>query len=73
MELAQLGAIKILLLEVLASASSTSAAATNAQIAAKAATAAMEAVVTLRATMDSALEAHHWRCSGSGSSSECCS
>jgi hypothetical protein len=52
-----LGALKTLLLEVLALARSTSAAATNAQIAANAATAAMEAVVTLRATIDSALEA----------------
>lgn len=52
-----MGALKTLLLEVLASARSTSAAANNAQLAANAATAAMEAVVTLRANMDSALEA----------------
>jgi hypothetical protein len=52
MEVAQLGTLKILLREVLASARNSSAAAANAQCAANAATAAVEAVAALRAAMD---------------------
>ena len=57
MELAQLGALKTLLREVLASARNSSAAAANAQCAANAATAAVEAVAALRKAMDTVLHA----------------
>ena len=57
MELAQLGALKTLLREVLASARNSSAAAANAQCAANAATAAVEAVAALRKAIDTLLQA----------------
>ena len=57
MELTQLGALKTLLREVLASSRNSSAAAANAQCAANAATAAVEAVAALRRAMDTQLQA----------------
>ena len=56
MELAQLGALKALLSEVLISASTTNTAAANAQLAAKAATAAVEAIADLRTVVDTMLQ-----------------